>query len=185
LKKQDLRERIKKKRSSLSPDEVRERSKQICMNFLRSDLYKNAKSIAIYLPIKNEADLEMLKKQAFLDKKRVSVPVTDVKTNDIFLSEILEEDEFLSGDFGISEPLVKRKTDIKNIDTVLVPGLAFDKKGGRTGWGKGFYDRLLKDSEAVLIGVGYDFQIFGSVETEAHDRLMNYILTESELVVCG
>ena len=69
-----------------------------------------------------------------------------------------------------------------NIDVILVPGLAFDRNGGRMGFGKGYYDRLLESSKAVKIGLCYDFQILEKIPTESHDVPMNFVITEKEIL---
>ena len=66
---------------------------------------------------------------------------------------------------------------------ILVPGLAFDRNGGRMGFGKGYYDRLLESSNAVKIGLCYDFQILEKIPTESHDVPMNFVITEKEILL--
>lgn len=185
MNKQELREKMKIKRSALSKEFADEKSKTICKRFSETDVYKKSHFIAAYMSIKNEVDLKSLIDRAFADGKRVCIPVTDTKTNNMFLSEIFKDDDFESGAFGIKEPKIKRRTDAKSVDLMLVPGLAFDFSGGRIGWGKGYYDRLIPQVSSVLVGIGYEFQLCGAVETQEHDCKMDYILTESEMVVCG
>ena len=123
--------------------------------------------------------------KAFSDQKRIFVPITDSVNNTIYLSEIFEDSAYTTGAFGIKEPVKKTRAEKFLPDLMLVPGLAFDFSGGRVGWGKGFYDRLCLDINAVCIGIGYEFQLVGAVGSLPHDYKMDYILTESELVVCG
>ena len=66
---------------------------------------------------------------------------------------------------------------------MLVPGLAFDRHGGRLGFGKGYYDRLLLAAgDAVKIGLGYSFQILKTLPADAHDVKMDLIMTEKESI---
>lgn len=91
-------------------------------------------------------------------------------------------DDMEKGAYGILEPKTVRKADENNIDVILVPGLAFDRNGGRMGFGKGYYDRLLESSKAVKIGLCYDFQILEKIPTESHDVPMNFVITEKEIL---
>jgi len=91
-------------------------------------------------------------------------------------------DDMKKGAYGILEPKTVRKADENNIDVILVPGLAFDRNGGRMGFGKGYYDRLLESSKAVKIGLCYDFQILEKIPTESHDVPMNFVITEKEIL---
>ena len=98
------------------------------------------------------------------------------------LSYINSMDDMKKGAYGILEPKTVRKADENNIDVILVPGLAFDRNGGRMGFGKGYYDRLLESSKAVKIGLCYDFQILEKIPTESHDVPMNFVITEKEIL---
>lgn len=87
------------------------------------------------------------------------MPITDIESGTLSLSYINSMDDMEKGAYGILEPKTVRTADENNIDVILVPGLAFDRNGGRMGFGKGYYDRLLESSNAVKIGLCYDFQI--------------------------
>ncbi len=184
MNKQLLREKIKKERSVLKKEWVEKTSFDICKIFLESDIYKNAKVIGVYMSFKNEVCLDKIIKSAFADKKRLCTPITDLENDIIYFAEIFKDDVFSKGAFGIKEPEVKKKIDIKDVDAALVPGLLFDFCGARIGFGKGFYDKLLEKSDAVLVGVGYSFQLFDFIPSFEHDKKMNYIITEEGLIAC-
>ena len=79
--------------------------------------------------------------------------------------------------FGIPEPVGEEFTDYAAIDVVVVPGVAFDAKGNRLGRGRGYYDRILRETgETKKIGVCFDFQFVESVPTEPFDVLMDAVL---------
>lgn len=179
-----IRKEMSEKRLKLNRQEVLELSQRLEDIFINSSIYKNAKVIAAYHRIKNEVDLVKVINCAHQDKKEVLVPVTDNKTNEIYLAKIYQDDVFVTGDFGITVPKTKRKVSEEEVDVFLVPGLAFDKKGNRAGWGKGYYDRLLALSKGIKIGVGYGFQIYNEIESNPHDVKMDYILTEGGLMRC-
>ena len=75
--------------------------------------------------------------------------------------------------------------DMTKTDVILVPGIAFDKHGGRVGFGKGCYDRLLETLDAVFVGVCFDFQISDEIELEERDVKMHFLLSESGFLSCN
>lgn len=75
--------------------------------------------------------------------------------------------------YAIPEPVGELFTDLDRIDLILVPGMAFDKDFNRLGRGKGYYDKILKQTRAYKMGVCFDFQFLDSVPTEEHDVKMN------------
>lgn len=78
--------------------------------------------------------------------------------------------------FAIPEPVGELFTDWKEIDVILVPGVAFDADGNRLGRGKGYYDKVLRQTEAYKLGVCFDFQFIESVPVEEHDVRMNRVV---------
>ena len=105
-----------------------------------------------------------------------------METNTLSLFCIENAEELHKGAYGILEPSTKRPVAENDIDVIIVPGLAFDRRGGRMGFGAGYYDRLLIKTNAVKIGLCYDFQLMDSVPSEEHDVPMDYIITEKEIV---
>jgi 5-formyltetrahydrofolate cyclo-ligase len=82
--------------------------------------------------------------------------------------------------FGILEP--SKTVDIRSFDVIVVPGVVFDKKCNRLGFGKGFYDRFLKSVNTRLkIGLSYDLQIVDELPSEVHDIPMDFVLTETKI----
>ena len=88
--------------------------------------------------------------------------------------------ELTTGAFNVPEPKEKKVFD-KKIDVVLVPGVAFDKNFNRMGFGKGYYDKFLKEFEGIKIGVCHSFQLLDEIPSEAHDVKMDVIVTEEEV----
>jgi len=98
--------------------------------------------------------------------------------------QLTDDSDMQTGAFGISEPKAQIPVPEEEIDVILVPGIAFDKKGGRIGFGKGYYDRLLSRTKAVKIGLCHAVQLVEDTFCEPHDVRMDYVITESELIVC-
>ncbi|MDE6333863.1 MAG: 5-formyltetrahydrofolate cyclo-ligase, partial [Muribaculaceae bacterium] len=72
--------------------------------------------------------------------------------------------------------------DISSIELIIVPGVAYDTRGNRIGRGKGFYDRLLQDTKAVTMGVGYSCQLCDDIEPDAFDVPVHYVITEHGII---
>lgn len=139
---------------------------------------KSAKNILIYNSLPDE-----LSTQEFIHRwcTRKSLFLPRVCGDDL---EILpyEPNATQIGAFKIEEPIGDDIVDAGTIDLIIVPGVAFDYRGNRVGRGRGFYDRLLRTTDALKIGIAYDFQLFDVVPAEVHDIPMNIVITPSEIV---
>lgn len=182
--KNKIRNSNKIKRSSMDKAEILEKSHAAAKVFLSSDIYKNAKQLMLYMPLGNETDTTHIINEAFRDGKKPIFPVTDEKSGEITPCYATEESEFVKGAFSVKEPCVMDVADVSKIDVILVPGIGFDKKGTRIGFGKGCYDRLLKNTTAIKIGFCYDFQICEGIDAEEHDVKMDFLITESGIIKC-
>ena len=180
--KSEIRKIIKSKRSSMDNAEVVEKSRMASKNFLESEIYKNAGCIMLYMPLGNETDTSSIINTAFCDGKKLTFPVTNAENGEITPYYAAENTEFAKGAFSVREPLKTEVADLEEIDVILVPGIAFDKTGARIGFGKGCYDRLLKDTNAIKVGFCYDFQVCEEFITEEHDIKMDFLVTESGII---
>ncbi len=134
----------------------------------------------MYYPILGEVDIlpiiEIFKK----DKKIVFPKIQDDKNLSLFFVKDLKDLE--KSKFNIYEPKKNlKKAYIYDVDIILVPGIAFDKKGYRLGFGKGYYDRLLKKANCYKIGIAYEFQIITDINHKNHDIPMNMVITEKNI----
>ena len=183
--KNEIRKKFKEKRRLMEKSEVSKKSRFACEVFLKSEMYKNAKTLMLYIPLGNETDTTEIIKRAFADGKKLIFPVTDERTGVITPCYATTETEFEKGAFAVNEPVVKNCASAKDIDVIIVPGIAFDKKGRRIGFGKGCYDRLLKNTSAVKTGFCYDFQLCDEIPAEEHDVKMDCIITENGVFKCN
>lgn len=113
-------------------------------------------------------------------KKRFYLP----RVNGVNL-EVLpyEESRLELGSFHIEEPSGNDLTDPADIELVVVPAVAYDRKGKRLGRGKGFYDRFLTQTKATKVGVGYEFQLVDELPAEPHDVAMDIIITQNTTII--
>ncbi len=182
--KNEIRSVYKLKRLELAHNEAHNKSIAAEKVFLNSDIYKNCSELMIYMPIKNEVDTSEIIKAAFSEGKRVIFPVTDGKTGVITPCYAQKDTKFTPGAFSVPEPSGSIHADVDAIDVILVPGIAFDRKGARLGFGKGCYDRLLKNTNAIKVGFCYDFQICSDIPEDESDIPMDYIVSESGMIKC-
>lgn len=178
--KKNIRNIVKYKRDSLS-EEVKEVMDDIIFNkIVESKEYKSAKTIFVYVSFQGEVDTHKFIKYALNDTKRICVPKIISKKEGIRAVEINSFEELKKEAYGILEPdNFDKKVDEKNIDLILMPGVAFDENGGRIGYGGAFYDRFLKNvsPKTLKIALAYDFQIFSKVPMEEHDIKIDGIIT--------
>lgn len=88
------------------------------------------------------------------------------------------ESELERGAYDIEEPTGSNLANVEDIDLMIIPAVAFDRRGNRLGRGKGFYDRLLASSKSTKIGVGYEFQLMDEIPSETHDVPMDIVITQ-------
>ena len=180
--KNQLKESILEKRNSLSKTEIIEKSKKIKDNLFNLKHYKNSKTIMFFVSFNSEAHTHEMIKES-LKNKTIIVP--KVVHHELEPSVIIDFDNLMPSRFGILEPIETMKIAYKNIDLVLVPGIAFDKEGHRIGYGFGYYDKFLtKVPKAIKIGLAFDFQVVEKIPKEMHDVPVDMIVTEERVVEC-
>lgn len=163
--KKELRREMLLKRLEQSTEQAKIKSKTVFKKIIKLPQYKNAKTIMVYMPIKGEVLTDKIISHALAFGKKVFAPKVD--GDEMFAVAFDQSTQMIIGPFGVNEPCGIEHTG--EIDLVLVPGLAFDKKGNRLGFGKGYYDKFLKNRNSFKIGVCYDFQVVAKLPTEKHD----------------
>lgn len=174
---------IKKRDDSNNRDEMDEIIKR---KLKRSNFYKSSNNIFIYVGFKSEINTINYINEFLEDGKKVFIPRTDVKTKTMEAIEITSLRDLVRSDYGILEPKREKKAINKNqLDLIIFPGVAFDKKGYRIGYGAGYYDKFMKDihNEVFKVALCYDFQIVNNVPYEEHDVRVSCILTEKREIV--
>ena len=185
--KSQIRKDIKQLRLSLSPQEIAAASKRIAEFVISAPWYVNAKTLMLYLPIKNEADTSYIMSHALQNGKTVALPITNHADFSLSCACITSSDDLTDGVFNTKEPDAAKAKPIlpSEIDLVIVPALAFDRCGFRVGYGKGCYDRFLPSvrPDCVKAGINYSFAIVDKIEASPHDVRMDYIITENEIII--
>lgn len=167
------------KRKALSGQEILDLSRKVQLVLLRSEKFHSSRSIGAYYPIGSEVRTESIQSEADKLGKVVSLP--RVEGDKIAFYEVSPDEELVNGKYGIMEPLPRRK--VTDIDLLLVPGVAFDANGYRLGYGKGYYDRYLRETGSFSVGLAYSFQMTVQLPRQSHDRKVSAVATEKDLIV--
>jgi 5-formyltetrahydrofolate cyclo-ligase len=181
-----FRENVKKQRLQVTPDEAEEASNSLWLQLKEETFFKKAKRIAAFCSIGTEIDTMPLLSKILSSHKELYLPKTEPGQNLMEFHSISDLKTLVSGPFHVPEPPAGRILSPKKIDLILVPGLAFDNRGHRLGYGRGYYDRYLKllKSGCVRLGVAYSFQIIDKTPNDNHDIPVNAVLTEKYILLC-
>ena len=182
-----LRKSIEKKRNTLSTSEVLEKSSRIKKRIFEMDLFRDAQTILFYVSYGNEVYTHDMIKESISLGKTVVVPKSVTKNNALILSRLTDWNNLEVGAYNILEPKQEsiEQVDVESIDLIIVPGVVFDESGNRIGHGKGYYDRLLNDSQNIPnIGLAFELQMIDNIESEKHDEKIDVIITEDRIMKC-
>ena len=182
MSKQDIRDKINLVRNNLSRNIVAEKSRKIIENLINLKEYNDAETIMPYISLNIEADTKEFIKDELLKGKSIVVPF--VEEGGIQVSKLNDFENLIKGKYGVLEPMKKEKHNDK-IDLVIVPGVAFDEKGSRIGFGKGYYDKFLERfKDSLKIAFAFEEQIVDNVPSEEHDVKVDMIITEKRIIRC-
>lgn len=180
LEKKQIRQYMKTMRGNLCWNDKAKMDTIIFEKVINSDVYRNCKVLFIYVSYKNEVATHRIIGHGLANNKIVCVPQIVSLEKGMKSIRINSFDELKENSMGILEPLDNKiEVNPKEVDLLLMPGLAFDSKGGRLGYGGGFYDKYLTKcrKDAVKIGLCYDFQLIDSVPVGALDEPVDEVIT--------
>lgn len=183
--KKNLRRLLLERRKDLSHEVRCSAGSGIQRAFMESDEFAAASVVALYAPIHNEVETGEVFIRALAMDKSVLYPAV---TPEGLLFRITPGPAFLrKGAFGIMEPSDEcLAAPPSAADLIVVPGVAFDLRGHRLGYGKGYYDKTLHmlEGQGRLVGFCYDFQLVEKIPEEPHDVRLDMVITEQRLVRC-
>lgn len=181
--KTELRTSIRKLRSRIDPEKKAEYDAEIQSRVLAHRSYFSSEIIFTYAAMDSEVDTFGIIHAAFANGKQVAVPKCSQGTNEMTFYIISSTDDLAPGYFGILEPKTDVCTPVTNYSAGLcvVPGLSFDAEGYRLGYGRGFYDRFLKQFGGVSIGLCYSSCVKWKLPRGAYDVPVDVIATERYL----
>lgn len=189
LDKKMLRKEILEKRNNLDLVKKEEMDRKILNKFYETQYYKKAEKIFIYISYASEINTKEIINKALKDNKKIYVPRTEFKIRHMDAVEIKSLDNLEESSYGILEPSKEvLNIDPNELDLIVVPGVAFDKSGGRMGYGAGFYDRYFKKikkeniNKIVKLALAYEVQMLDKVPMNEQDVPVDYIITENEFI---
>jgi 5-formyltetrahydrofolate cyclo-ligase len=148
--------------------------------------YEKAKTVMFYLSCGSEVVTDFMINSAFCSGKAVIVPaIKNFGDGNMYAVKISRLEDACLSVYGIRQPEINSGNIVEkaDIDLVFVPGLAFDIKGYRTGYGKGYYDRWLKGVPfEKIVGLAYDFQLTNQLPIEKYDLPVGIIVTEKRII---
>ncbi len=175
-------------RDRLTDRQRHDKSERIAATLLASDAVLSSNSIFIYVNFRSEVETVALIRSLLKMGKQVSVPLTRVaeKRLDIVVIEDPERD-LAPGYCSIPEPTEEvaeaRTINAEELDLIILPGSVFDERGGRFGYGGGYYDRLLASIPgAARYGLAYELQVVEKLDLQPHDQILDAIVTEERLI---
>lgn len=159
-------------------------SQTIVARFMALPEYVAAKTVMFYVDVRDEVRTRHALPEAIKGDKRIVIPYCVDGELELFHLESM--DELDVGMYKILEPKVELRSVASkclqpaDLDLVMVPGVAFDREGGRTGHGKGYYDKLLEHArpDAPLVALAFECQMFPLIPCESHDIYMDSVVTE-------
>ena len=177
MEKKELRKIIRQRKAALSCEERKRLSHEVCRKVMETEVWQEARTIFLYMAMDDEVDTRELIADGMRKGKTVVLPTC--VGNDLVLRVYEGEESMVSGAYGIMEPTgrVMEEKDYGEIDLAVVPGVAFDKDGGRMGRGRGFYDRTLrKMPRCYKMGVCWEVQMVEKVPMDEFDIKMNNVI---------
>lgn len=179
MEKSDIRKKINSMRRMLSEAERLSAATDVFDRLEKTAAFLMADKVLMYHSLPDE-----LSTHQFLRKWGARKHFFLPRVNGVNLDILpYEETRLELGSFHIEEPTGCDTVDPSEIELIIVPAVAYDRKGNRLGRGKGFYDRLLAEARATKIGVGYEFQLIDELPAEPHDVPMDVIITPGATIV--
>lgn len=179
-----IRNQVKEALESLTDEQYIQASQQIAEHLIASSDWKASDVVALTISRGREVNTVQIIQLAWEQGKRVAVPRADFIEKTMTFYEIKNFAELEEGDYGLREPVpdVCPVVSFDELDLIIVPGLAFDKDGGRLGFGGGFYDRFLPKVRVKTIALAFSCQLVPLVPTEEHDQKVDDIISPTGFV---
>jgi len=180
-----MRRRFKSHRASLPRSAVLKRSAALCERLLEHDLVRDATQVALFWPMERHKEVDLRVVDAVLRQRGVQVAYPATEDDGTLTFRLVSEVEaMILAPLGYRQPGADMPA-ADRLDVVVVPGLAFDSRGHRIGYGGGYYDRALPRycPPATSIGVAFDFQLAADVPDGDGDVQVDLIITDSRTLV--
>ena len=182
LKKQIREQAHANRNAQPDKDEV---SRRIVDTFMALPEYQRAATVMFYVDVRSEVRTRQHFPAALAGGKKIVIPYC--VDGELELFHLQSMDELTVGMYKILEPrpelrgVPAKNVPVEELDLIMIPGVAFDRRGARSGHGMGYYDKLLEHArlDAPLIALAFECQLFDEVPTQSHDIFMDKIITEA------
>lgn len=177
-----LRAVVRDRRDRLAPEWVAEASARLGERLLALPEIRAARVVMGYLALPGEADVDAVLRALQAANVRVCVPAAHGTPREYDPAWMAAGARLANGPWGVREPAEPEWVAGETLDVVLVPGVAFDARGGRLGHGKGYYDRMLARlgrRAAWRLGVAFEFQMAEAVPCGPRDERMDAVISEA------
>ena len=183
LKTQIRKQAHENRRNQVNKDEI---SETIVAKFMSLPEFERAETVLFYVDVRAEVRTRHAFLAALATGKKIIIPWCN-KDGELELFHMESVDELSEGMYRILEPkaelrhLPGKVVQPEGIDLIMVPGVGFDERGGRTGHGKGYYDKLLDHArpDCPLVALAFNCQMFSEIPMQSHDIFMDKVITES------
>ena len=181
--KEDIRDQARKHRDHINP--FSEDPDDACSLFFEHINPAQEQVVSLYWPKGREFDSTPFFERLTKEKICCALPVIKKDSRELGFVEWHKKTKLQKGPFGVQEPVIKKRTKWLDPDIVIVPLLAFDRKGYRIGYGGGYYDTTLKSlrqkKEITAVGIGYAQQaVIFNLPVEPHDQKLDWIITPKQ-----
>lgn len=184
MKKERLRGELLEARRRMAFEEVFRLSALVQKRFLNSDFFRSSERLALYSSFQNEVLTDEIFQRAIELGKEVFFPRVVKGAGRLAFFRVDRLSDLSPGSYEVPEPGegAEAKAGPDSFDLVVVPGVAFDLKGNRIGYGKGYYDKFLKDVKSGIVALAYGFQVLSEeIPAEPHDMRVSAIVTEKKV----
>ncbi|SCJ98257.1 5-formyltetrahydrofolate cyclo-ligase family protein [uncultured Clostridium sp.] len=181
-----IRKEIAELRNNLKLEDKKILDKKVFDLLIKSDFYKKSKRIFIYVSYKNEVDTKEIIYYSLKNGKTIYVPKINIEDKTMKAIRIHSLNELYVNKYGILEPnIVDKSCSELDFDLIIIPGIAFDMKGNRIGYGGGYYDKYLSGLECKIdkVALAYEFQVIDNIVIEKHDIKVDCVITDKQLII--
>lgn len=180
--KENMRKKLLNKRNTLSEKEIHKKSFTIFRKLTTLDLLKYNK-ILLYKNFNSEVATDRIIHYLKENNKKIYLPRVNKEKNFLDLYKYTHKKDLERSSYGILEPKTTlEKVDPEALDLIIAPGVGFTDKRYRIGYGGGFYDKLISQSHATVIGIFFECQKNNDIPIESHDQQLDLIVTEKRIL---
>jgi len=186
MNKTEIRKMVKEKLQHIPSDLYHKWSREIATSLFSLDDWKNAATIAVTISRGKEVETRAIIQEGWKQGKRIVVPKCDSISRGMTFRILESFDQLEVVYYGLEEPKEAETEAVSahEINIMLVPGLAYNQKGYRVGFGGGYYDRFLSKYEGKTAALAFEVQLVEELPIEDHDIAVDTIITNERVILC-